>query len=333
MRSLGVWALVAAVAAALLAVPASALERDEASTTGAGEVAIFYYPWFSNPKVDGYWAHWFREEPGATPKLASRYYPARGLYSSSETAVTKTQIGELAATGVDTVIVSWWGYGSVEDRRLPRIMTQARRYGLSVAIHQEPYPGRTPESTVSDINGLRANGITDFYVYDAERDLASDWAVALSGLDGVRVFAHTNLVGWAKKAGFDGFYTYDVRTWGGATFKRICTQARSVGILCAPSVGPGYDARLATDDPVVRERNDGKTYDAMWRAAVGAKADIVTLTSYNEWQEGTQIEPARARLGHPGYDGDWGKTGAGAERAYLDRTALWSARYHAAAGT
>ena len=30
----------------------------------------------------------------------------------------------------------------------------------------------------------------------------------------------------------------------------------------------------------------------MWRAAIAARADRVTITSYNEWHEGTQIEPA-----------------------------------------
>ena len=30
----------------------------------------------------------------------------------------------------------------------------------------------------------------------------------------------------------------------------------------------------------------------MWKAAIRAGADRVTITSYNEWHEGTQIEPA-----------------------------------------
>jgi hypothetical protein len=63
----------------------------------------------------------------------------------------------------------------------------------------------------------------------------------------------------------------------------------------------------------------------MWRAAIRARAAIVTVTSYNEWHEGTQIEPARG-----GYDGAYGTAGREAERAYLDRTALWAARFRQA---
>jgi hypothetical protein len=151
----------------------------------------------------------------------------------------------------------------------------------------------------------------------------------------VRGFAQTALAGFAARAAFDGVYTYDVLTYGAAKLGRLCDQARRVRLTCAPSVGPGYDARRAVGDPRLKLRRGGKAYDGMWRAALRARPDIVTITSYNEWHEGTQIEPAIARRGrggvpYRGYDGAWGLVGRPAQRAYLDRTAFWSSRLRAA---
>ncbi|HXF98152.1 MAG TPA: hypothetical protein VNJ46_06020, partial [Gaiellaceae bacterium] len=309
-------------AAAALACAASA---PRAQPAPAGETAIFYYPWYSTPARDGRWAHWYVERSG-TPVLAIAFYPLRGLYSSSDPRIVAAHMREIAAAGIDTVVVSWWGPGSVEDERLPLVQAAARREGLRVALHLEPYAGRTPERAVADVERLRAFGIRDVYVYDADRDAPAAWAAALSRLQGVRVFAHTTLVGRARAAGFDGVYTYDVAIWTGRTFRRLCAQARAAGLLCAPSVGPGYDARLATGHALVRPRQNGRVYDGMWRAALRAGADVVTITSYNEWQEGTQLEPARPQVGRPGYEGAWGRTGVAAARAYLEATARWTTR-------
>ena len=311
-----------AVSAATLAL-ASAAGPSAQSGPVSGDVAIFYYPWYSTPLRDGRWAHWYVERDGQ-PLLSTPYYPSRGLYSSSNAKVVAAQMREIRAAGVGTVVVSWWGEGSPEADRLPLVAEAARRFGLEVAIHLEPYGGRTPASTAADIAELSAGGVTDFYVYDADRDPAAAWAEALAGVEGVRIFGHTTLVGRAKAAGFDGLYTYDVVTWSGALFQRLCTQAHKAGLLCAPSVGPGYDARLATRHDVVRPRLRGATYDRMWKTALRARADLVTITSYNEWQEGTQIEPAQNQVERPSYEGAWERRGLGAQRAYLEATARWT---------
>ena len=36
-------------------------------------------------------------------------------------------------------------------------------------------------------------------------------------------------------------------------------------------------------------RHEGGYYDTGWRAAVKARAKIVSVTSFNEWGEGTQV--------------------------------------------
>jgi hypothetical protein len=316
---------VAGAACAACLVVSALVRSDEAAGERVGRVAIFYYPWYSTPGRDGVSAHWFVERDG-TSLLSTRYFPSRGLYSSSNPKVVDAQMRDIFGAGIDTVVVSWWGPDSREAERLPLVLEAARHWGLEVAIHVEPYPGRTPASTALDIAQLAELGISDFYVYDADRDDPSAWAEALAPLDAVRVFGQTTLVGRAKAAGFDGLYTYDVGTWTGSTFARLCTQAHAAGLLCAPSVGPGYDARLATNDVLVRTRRDGAWYDRMWRCAIRARPDLVTITSYNEWQEGTQIEPARAQVGRPDYDGAWGRAGLPARRAYLDATAAWASR-------
>ena len=322
--------LAVVVAWACLVLPAVAWANatGPSGETPSAQVGIFYYPWFATPRWDGAFAHW--QQGGSAPpaNLASGFYPARGPYSSSDGLVVDAQMREIAAAGIGTVIASWWGRGSVEDRQLPQVIAAARAHGLSVAAHLEPYDGRTVASTGEDIAYLRAFGVADFYVWASIALPDAEWAELNAHLSGVRTFANTNLVGHAAAGGFDGVYTYDVLLFDGVLFPRLCGQARRMGMLCAPSVGPGYDARRATGDPRVRSRRNGATYDAMWRGAVKAHADLVTITSYNEWHAGTQIEPARpGRRGFQGYDGAWGLRGRAAQTAYLDRTAYWVRRF------
>jgi glycoprotein endo-alpha-1,2-mannosidase len=317
-------ALLLTLVASSAAAPATAHRLDPGERSPSARVGIFYYPWFATPQSDGHYAHW--QQGGHVPPfhVASSFYPARGVYSSADALVVDAQMREIAAAGVGVVITSWWGKGSLEDRRLPHLIEAARRHGLEVAAHLEPYEGRTVASTGADIQQLRTQGIRDFYVWASVALPDAEWAELNLGLTGVRTFANTNLAGRAAAGGFDGLYTYDVLLYDGALFARLCRQAHKLGLLCAPSVGPGYDARRATPDTRVKPRRQGRSYDGMWRGAVSGGADLVTITSYNEWHEGTQIEPARGgRQGYESYEGAWGLRGRAAETAYLDRTAFW----------
>ena len=158
-------------------------------------------------------------------------------------------------------------------------------------------------------------------------------ALTVARLVVIPVFAA--LVGQAAAGHFSGVYTYDTVTYGARVLARLCNEAHAARLLCAPSVGPGYDARRAVGDPRVKPRRHGETYDAMWHAALAAGADRITITSFNEWQEGTQIEPAiPLRLGeyrYVSYDGAWGLHGAAAANAYLSRTAYWANLFRKAA--
>jgi glycosyl hydrolase family 99 len=302
----------------VLAMPARASAQPVRS-------AIFFYPWYSNPAHDGAWAHWQQGAHTPPADIASVFFPARGTYSSDDVRILLAQMRDIRAAGVDEVVSSWWGKGSVEDARLRAVQRAARRAGLVTAVQLEPYQGRSVESVANDLVYLRALGVRDVYVYEAADINADDWRALDLQLSGLRVFAQTGYVGFASAGGFAGFYTYDVLVYGGDKFERLCSEAHALGLLCAPSVGPGFDAEAATGDPRVKPRDGGATYDCMWRAALSAGADLVTITSYNEWSEGTQIEPAGHGGRYESYDGAWGLRGHAAAWAYIRRTAYWTA--------
>ena len=54
-----------------------------------GKVSAFYYPWYSTASRDGSYAHWGQRGHAPPDDIASAYYPARGLYSSSDRLVER----------------------------------------------------------------------------------------------------------------------------------------------------------------------------------------------------------------------------------------------------
>ncbi len=323
-RFIGVLVILAVASSPTALVPTASPIRPPSPRT-----AIFFYGWWGSLARDGSYRHWQQYGHHPPGDIASDYYPARGAYSSSGAVVLDAQMREIRAADVDEVVVSWWGKGSFEDMRLAGVLRVARRHGLTAAIHLEPYPGRTAETVEVDLRYLAGRGIRDVYAYQPTGISAVDWAGLHERVKNVRLFAQTGKVGFAAAGGFDGVYTYDLLAYGGATFARICAEAHGRGLLCAPSVGPGYRANRAGPDRRVKPRRAGLTYDAMWEAAVRSKADAVTITSYNEWHEGTQLEPARPRSAYSDYGGAYGLRGPRAECAYLWRTAQWARAFAA----
>lgn len=99
--------------------------------------------------------------------------------------------------------------------------------------------------------------------------------------------------------GFDGFYTYFAAndfSYGSSwkNWKSLSSFARKNGLLFVPSVGPGYiDTSVRPwNSKTTRERKNGKYYTVAWKSALQTSPPMVSITSFNEWHEGTQIEPA-----------------------------------------
>lgn len=104
-----------------------------------------------------------------------------------------------------------------------------------------------------------------------------------------------------------------------------------------PSVAPGYldDRAVPGNTTPTLGREDGASYDLEWNnaldPAIGGDPTWVSVTSFNEWHEGSSIEPASSSPppghGYETFEGAYGRTGEAAETAYLDRTAYWADRF------
>ena len=183
----------------------------------------------------------------------------------------------------------------------------ATHYGSHPAVHRFPRPSTGQLLPI-------------VYVYDSYINPASEWAEILSptGTNTIRgtpldhvvigLFLHADSRSFLRAGHFDGSYSYFAASGSSygstpANWNRIARDAEEDGMLFIPSVGPGYDdTRIRPwNGGNKRPREAGKYYERMWDAAkqisssVGSRfGNIVSITSLNEWGEGTQIEAAKA---------------------------------------
>jgi len=296
-----------------------------------------------------------RRFPGGDD-IGANYYPAIGCYSVNDPKIVETHMQQLRRAHIGVISVSWWGRDSFTDRALPLLFRMAKKYGIQINFHIEPHLGTGRRNALQvreamvyliDTYGkspalyrhARRGNRPMFYVYDSYLTPAKEWATILAP-QGSHTIRNTKydavVIGlWVKQneepfflnGHFDGFYTYfatDGFTYGSTLshWKQLATWAGTHGKLFIPCVAPGYiDTRIRPwNGQNTRDRKGGDYYDRSCQAALDVEPDLIGITSFNEWHEGTQIEPAVAKqvgdyryLDYVPREAIW----------YLDRTAHW----------
>ena len=102
---------------------------------------------------------------------------------------------------------------------------------------------------------------------------------------------------WDKLDGmFDGLWNYNPglhAAYGGyATLMKKCrwAGAQANGQISVATVVPGYDETSPVHSCLDREQ--GEVYRRAWGYAMKSNAPWVMITSFNEWYEGSEIEPS-----------------------------------------
>jgi len=277
-----------------------------------------------NHEVLPHWSDRNWDNKGSFPggeNIGANYYPELGCYSSSDSNLIQTHMEMIKASGIGVLVMSWWGKDSPEDDDIPLYLDLAAQNGLQMAFHIEPFY-RTAEAFQEELAYItkaygnhpalyRWEGKPMYYVYDSYKlDTAAwqrlltpegDLSVRGNALDAVFIglWVHEGEGPFFVKAGFDGYYTYfasDGFVYGSsrANWKALASFGKEHGLLFIPCAGPGYiDTRIRPwNGDNTKARELGAYYERQFAAAVASQPDLIGITSFNEWHEGTQIEPA-----------------------------------------
>lgn len=253
--------------------------------------------------------------------IGANYYPELGTYSSNDPEVITLHMRQIREAGIGVIAFSWWGKGSFSDKSVNTYLDLAHQFGLKLAFHIEPI-----YKTVDEFKGhlqylsenylghsaiYRVNDKPLYYLYNSYRLNYRDWQSMLNP-DSLSTIRNTSLDGtfislwtlrldgeFTVKAGFDGFYTYfgtDGFVHGSTTenWPDMAEFARENSLIFVPCVAPGYiDTRIRPwNEKNTRSRDNGNYYEEMFMHAINNHPDFIGITSFNEWHEGTQIEPA-----------------------------------------
>lgn len=306
------------------------------------DVAAYYYDWY----VGNQWQSLLDMAPGM------------GHYDSRNSAVISNHMAWAAQAGLNELILSWWGLASASGLRMdgdvPAILNAAAQNNVRVLFMIDAYAGRTPQSVASDIRYLIAQYsgysawytssrptpyLTNplprpvFFVYMSATDTSTtpaNWTAALDSIhanSNAAVLIHNTLdPSWVTVGHFDGMFSYGTGT---DYSTRDLAQKLPAGAWYIPTAYPGFNAYRSKGWTGIVPRNGGATYDQTWSQALdlGIDMPMVSVTSFNEWTETTQIEPCGAGTDLDGFV--WETYGALGAYGYLNKTLSWAQAAHA----
>jgi len=287
----------------------------------------------SDPLVFAFYYTWFDEHSWTYDKLSD--LPAQP-YASRDRAVMGRHIDQAKRAGIDAFLVAW--YGPQQNQTEPNLAAlldeaAARNFKLGILFETDsPFFNGLGDVTAA----LHHAGATHFnhsaYLRVDGRPVLFFWRPHIYGV-GVwqdvrnQVDAGRSHI-WISEgvdtgylSVFDGHHLYS-NTWNppadltrtNQKFANLVAEARQqfgAQKFWAATVMPGYnDIRIRPHAGFARDREGGAYYERAWQAAIASQPNWIVVNSFNEWPEGTYIEPSAAHGDH-----------------FLQLTANWSGQF------
>lgn len=278
------------------------------------EVFAFYYQWYFCPEGPSGWLfHW--NEGYAD-------YPLMGLYDSVDERVIYAHMSMAKYAGINGLIAHYPFEDPLPAELWSSMLKIAEEMGIKLSqsgLRRQDFA--EIENSISHPAFLKDSGRPVFFFYTPSAISPRQWLEYREEVNerlGDVVFIG-NTINESYLGAFEGFYTYvyitthpedDGRAYYTHNKKQLRVGPKKMDIDEAFSrayagmevplelktffitVVPGYDDTNVRSPGLFRDREGGELYGKLWRTAIDLDADSVIITSWNEWHEGTELEPS-----------------------------------------
>jgi hypothetical protein len=289
-----------------------------------------YMPWYEAPPTSQRWGwHWTMDHYHAASLVngrraaASHYYPLIGLYDSSDPDALECQVLLLKLSGIDGVIIDWYGKDNyldyaVNHRNTQHLIDFICKAGLRFAIMYEDQTvpkliagsvipqkdalghGRDlmqwlQQNWFASPNYLKLGNRPLFMVFGPQYYKDGDWQQLLATLSPPPVFFTLQRPCGPAAGAFGWPSPTDGSQQSVKRLDDYYAQAKHWQINI-PAAYPRFhdiysDAGVHPSWGTIEDR-EGKTYKETLERALNSQQPVVQLVTWNDWGEGTQIEPS-----------------------------------------
>jgi molecular chaperone DnaK len=315
----------------VVAQPGTTVAEEPATSAivaSPGRVAAVYHVGYRTPDEGETWGDWAAEGRDPPDNLASDFFPILGVYSSIEPPVVQTHFEMMRDSSVGIVAVVWRGPDSLDEPMILPVLDEAARQDRSVAFVLEVPEGKPPDVLRGQVQFLRdsygehpallrptdpspwtdGSGmlvmVVGLEVLEAtgapEIDVWRETLDAIHQIDGgATVLAVSRDPMWVADAHFDGLVNGPSENADGIAYSWAADTPE--GAWFVPLVSPGWSSDWSGEPEPAIPRDDGGRYLDQWTAATTAPRppNLVTILSFNDWNAGTQIEPAEPHHERP----------------------------------
>ncbi|RLC80617.1 MAG: hypothetical protein DRI61_05370 [Chloroflexi bacterium] len=245
------------------------------------KVGVYYYPWYTG--------NWEQDHPNCIDT------PVLGHYNSQDVTVIRKHLEWLQDLDVDFLIVSWWGPNSFTDNTTKTLFStaNAEETSIEITIMIEPFNSSSGiynftllydyiySTYVSQYDNLymKLYGRPLICFYNDNVNMTKNGKIPLDDRFEVRIIGHEPYANWLYSR------NYQMTSW-----------ENELAMDGQISVMPRYDdthfrSPGAQKDPTYSQGY----YDQQWNKALNlarqGKVHYVTIATWNEFAERTQIEP------------------------------------------